>query len=231
MCVRITLRLLSFGLLLLPPSMITTLAQSTLPTFTRSYHAAGQDYSYTVVGGDPAKGSTTTIPTVLVPITLTIEASMDATGRKAVLDATTDVAAVMRSPIFAKYRFPSSTTQYTDAIMRADFSKEAAKDWHTFLGKPKVVALKIDVPVGKGYVLTSKKTGRMLAMVDVFFMQQGVFKQMPQEDQGAGKPVIAMAKNLSYYTSEDATECCSWGTHEIDTTRGLRQPFVLGSYL
>ena len=123
---RITLRLLSFGLLLLPPSIITTLAQSTLPT-SRSYHAAGQDYSYTVVGGDPAKGGTTTIPTVLVPITLTIEAPMDATGRKAVLDPGNDVATVMHSPIFARYRFLSGATQYTDAIMRADFSKEAAR--------------------------------------------------------------------------------------------------------
>jgi hypothetical protein len=35
-----------------------------------------------LIGGDPA-GGTTTIPTVIVPITLTIEAPMDAAGRKA----------------------------------------------------------------------------------------------------------------------------------------------------
>ena len=112
--------------------------------------------------------------------------------------------------------------------MRADFSKEAAKDWHTLLGKPKVVTLKIDVPVGKGYVLTSKKTGRMLAMVDVLFMQQEIFKQLPKEEMGAGKLVIAMTKNVTYYTSEDATECCSWGTHGIDTTQGLRAAVCAG---
>jgi chitinase len=211
--------------------MVTTFAQAGLPTFTRTYSAAGQDYSYTVIGGDPAKGGTTTIPTILVPITLTIEAPMDATGRKAVLDPSTDVARVMHSPIFGKYPFPSGTTQYTDAIMRADFEKEAAKDWHTLLGKPKVVALKIDVPVGKGYVLTSKKTGRMLAMVDVLFMQQEIFKQLPKEEMGAGKLVIAMTKNVTYYTSEDATECCSWGTHGMDKSQGTNQPFVLGSFL
>jgi chitinase len=225
--VRLALRLISIGLLVLPSAY----AQSSLPTFTRTYAAGGQNYSYTVIGADPSKGGTTTIPTVLVPITLTIEAPMDAAGRKAVLDASPDVAGVVRSPLFARYPFPSGTTQYTDALMRADFSTEAAKNWHTLLAKPKVVALKIDVPVGKGYVLTSKKTGRMLAMVDVLFMQQELFKQLPQEDVGAGKLVIAMTKNVTYYTSEDATECCSWGTHGLDTTRGLRQPFVLGSYL
>ena len=228
---RVGLGSLCIGFLLLPSSMVTTFAQIAVPTFTRTYSAAGQDYSYTVIGGDPAKGGTTTIPTVLVPITLTIEAPMDAAGRKAVLDASPDVARVMHSPIFARYPFPSGTTQYTDAMMRTDFHKEAAKDWHTLLGRPKVVALKIDVPVGKGYVLTSKRTGRMLAMVDVLFMQQEIFKQLPKEEMGADKLVIAMTKNVTYYTSEDATECCSWGTHGMDTSQGLRQPFVLGSYL
>ena len=51
--------------------------------------------------------------------------------------------------------------------MRTAFSKEAAKDWHTLLSQPKVVPLKITIPVGLGYVLTSKKTGRMLGMADV----------------------------------------------------------------
>jgi chitinase len=227
--VRVPLGSLCVGILLLLPPIH---AQDTaVPTFTRTYNNAGTDYSYTVVGADPVKGGTTTITTVLVPITLTIEAPMDATGRKAVLDANTEVAAVLHSPIFANYGFASGKTQYTDAIMRTDFQKEAAKDWHTLLGKPRVVALKIDVPVGKGYVLTSNKTGRMLAMVDVLFMQQEIFKQLPKEDTGAGKLVIAMTKNVTYYTSADATECCSWGTHGVDTTQGFRQPFVLGSYL
>ncbi|MGC2399760.1 MAG: glycosyl hydrolase family 18 protein [Acidobacteriaceae bacterium] len=224
---KVILLFLSIGLL--SPSSV--LAQDSLPTFTRTYTAHDQNYSYTVVGGDPAKGGTTTLPTVLAPITLTIEAPMDASGAKAVLDAGPEVDRVLRSPIFSNYRFSSGTTQYADAIMRADFSKGIAKDWHTLLQKPKVIPLKIDVPIGKGYVLTSKKTGRVLAMVDVLFMQQQIFQQLPKEDTGAGTLVIAMTKNVTYYTDEDATECCSWGTHGIDTSQGSRQPFVLGSYL
>jgi chitinase len=218
---------LSMGLLLLQSAY----AQTSLPTFTRTYTARGENYSYTVAGGDPAKGGTTTLPTVLVPITVTIEAPMDAAGTKAVLDAGPDVDHVLRSPIFSSYRFPSGKTQYADALMRTDFSKDSAKDWHTLLQKPKVIPLKIDVPIGKGYVLTSKKTGQILAMVDVLFMQRQIFAQLAKEDTGADKLVIAMTRNVTYYTSEDATECCSWGTHGIDTTQGARQPFVLGSYL
>ena len=101
---------------------------------------------------------------LLVPIALTIEAPMDAAGRKAVLDAGPIAPQVIHSPIFARYGFASGSTQYADAIMRADFYKEGGNgNWHTLLAQPKVVPVKIDVPVGLGYVLTSKKTGRMLA--------------------------------------------------------------------
>ena len=51
-----------------PPQTIS------LPTFTSNATVAGTNYTYTLLGGDPAKGGTTTIPTVLVAITLTIEA-------------------------------------------------------------------------------------------------------------------------------------------------------------
>jgi chitinase len=203
-----------------------------LPTFTRTYSSGGKDYSYTVLGNDPSKGGTTTITTFLVPITLTIEAPMDATGKKAVLDASVDVPKILHSPIFANYAFPSGTTQYADAMMRTDFYKEGGSgDWHTLLGKPTVVPIHIVVPVGKGYVLTSKKTGRMLAMVDVRFIQKELFDMLPRSATGGGKLVIAVTKDVTYYTDNDATECCSWGTHGVDTSEGSRQPFVLGSYL
>src|SRR5271163_3155722 len=92
----LALRSLCIALFLLPPSIAfaqdSAPATISLPTFTRNYNAAGKDYSYTVIGADPAKGGATTIPTVLVPITLTIEAPMDAAGNKAVLDASKDAA-------------------------------------------------------------------------------------------------------------------------------------------
>jgi chitinase len=206
-------------------------ASTSVPTFTRSFNAAGKDYTYTVVGSDPAKGGTTTIPTVLVPITLSFDAPMDTTGKKAILDATQDVAKVVHSPIFQKYAFASGTTQYTDAMQRASFYKSAATDkpWHTLLSRPKVVPVKLTIPVGYGYVLTSKKTGRSLAVVDMQYLQKELFKQLPK--QASGSLVIALTKNVTYYALADATVCCSWGTHGVDTSAGARQSFVLGSYL
>lgn len=186
-----------------------------IPTFQVT---AGQG-SYTLVGRDPAQGGTTAIPTVLVPITLSFET------KKIVMDAVPDVARVLRSPVFSKFAFPSGgETQYADAMLRATFPKAAG--WHTLLGKPETKPVKIAVPVGYGYVLTSKKTGGSVAVVDVEFLQKELFKQLAKQE---GKLVIAVTHNTTYYADGDATVCCSWGTHGIDSATG--NSFVLGSYL
>ncbi|HEY7058105.1 MAG TPA: hypothetical protein VH458_16325, partial [Vicinamibacterales bacterium] len=209
-----------------PPETIS------LPTFTSTATVGGTNYTYTLLGGDPAKGGTTTIPTVLAAITLTIEAPMDAAGRKAVLDAEPIARQVIRSPIFADYPFASGTTQYGDALMRTDFYGQGGSgDWHTRLGQPKIVPLRIDVPIGRGYVLTSKRTGRMLAMVDLRFMQQEIFNQLPKDAVPRGTLLLAVVRDTTYYVNSDATQCCHWGTYGVDTSAGARQPFVLGTYL
>jgi chitinase len=195
-------------------------AQGTVPTFTS---AIGQN-TYTLVGRDPKLGGTTSIPTVLVPIALSFEAKKIA-GKPFVMDANTDVSGVLRSPIFSKFVFaPGENTQYADAMLRATFLKEG--NWHTLLGKPEVKPLKITVPVGYGYILSSKQSGLSFAVVDVEFLQKEIFKQVPRQD---GKLVIAMTHNTTFYSDGDATECCSWGTHGVDSATG--NSFVLSSFL
>lgn len=194
-------------------------AQGTVPTFQ---HSVGQG-TYTLVGRDPAHGGVTTIPTVLVPITLAFDAEKTA-GGPFIMDAIPDVPRVLGSPVFSQFAFPSGdTTQYADAMLRATFPK--ADGWHTLLGKPEVKSIKITIPVGYGYILTSKQTGRSFAVVDVEFLQKELFKRLSKQD---GKLVIAMTLNTTYYALGDATVCCSWGTHGVDSTTG--NSFVLGSY-
>jgi len=195
-------------------------AQGTVPTFK---YTVGQR-TYTLVGRDPAQGGVTTIPTVLVPIKLSFEAER-ATGKPSIMDANTDVNAIFQSPIFSKYAFPSGgKTQYADAMLRTTFPK--AEGWHTLLGKPDVKPVKITVPVGYGYVLTSKKAAASFAVVDLEFVEKELFKQIPKQD---GKLLIAVTHNTTFYSDGDATVCCSWGTHGIDSATG--NSFVLASYL
>ena len=189
-------------------------AQGTVPTFQ---HNSGR-LSYVMLGADPAKGGDTTISTVLVPIALSFE------GKKT-LDAGPDAAEVLHSPVFEKFAFPSGgTTQFADALLRTAFPQSAT--WHTLLGKPEVKPLRIAVPAGYGYILTSKNTGRAMAVADIEFVQRELFKQLPKLP---GKLVIAVTRNTTYYTEGDATLCCSWGTHGIDSATG--SSFVIGSYL
>jgi chitinase len=190
-------------------------AQGTVPTFT---HVAG-NASYTFVGRDPAQGGVTTIPTVLVPVTLAF-----AGPKPLLMDAAPDVPDLLRSPIFSNFAFPSAgNTQYVDALLRATFPNQS---WHTLLGKPEVKAVKITVPAGYGYLLSSKQTGASLAVADVEFLQRELFRQLGKQE---GKLVIAVTHNTTYYALGDATVCCSWGTHGVDSA--TRNSFVLGSYL
>jgi chitinase len=194
-------------------------AQGTVPVFQQ---AAGPA-SYAVAGAAPAN-VTTTIPTVLVPVTLSFDAKLIA-GKPFVMDAGADVARVLRSPIFTRFAFPTGgNTQYADAMLRTTFTGN--KDWHTLLGKPEVKPVRITIPVGFGYILTSKASGRSLAVVDIVFLQKEIFKQVPRQ---AGALVMAMTHNTSFYTHGDATECCAWGTHGVDAATG--NSFVLASYL
>jgi chitinase len=207
-------------LFLLELSLQLAHSQGTVPTFQ---HSAGQG-SYTLAGHEPAKAETTTISTVLVPIALSFEAKKTA-GKPFVMDAAADVSPVLHSPIFSRFAFASgNTTQYADAMLRSTFPK--ADGWHTLLGKPEIKPVKITIPVGYGYILTSKSNGGSFAVVDIEFLQQELFKQLPKQD---GKLVVAVTHNTTYYTEGDATLCCSWGTHGIDSATG--NSFVLGSYL
>jgi chitinase len=195
-------------------------AQGTVPTFQR----ASGEASYTVLGADPARGATTTIPTVLVPMTLSFDSKKTA-GKPFVMDAGPDVAGLLPSPVFSKFAFSSGgATQYADAFLRTTFPK--AEGWHTLLGQPEVKPVKITVPAGYGYILTSRKTGAAFAVVDIQFLQKELFKQVAQQN---GKLVVAITHNTTYYANGDATECCSWGTHGVDSATG--NSFVLGSYL
>ncbi len=194
--------------------------QGTVSTFR---HAVGSG-TYTLAGADPARGGSTTIPVVLVPVTLSFEAKKTV-GKLWVMDAAADVASVLSSPVFSPYGFPTGgTTQYVDAMLRTTFPK--ADGWHTLLGKPEVRPVKVSVPLGFGYILTAKKSGGAFAVVDLQFLQREIFKQVPKQE---GKLVVVVTHNTTYYALGDATVCCGWGTHGVDNSTG--NSFVLGSYL
>lgn len=214
-----------------PPSS----SASAVPTFTRSFTVAGKQYQYTVAGRNPDKGGTTTISTVLVPVSLAFEGYKDKSGKELTISAASDVPKVVHSPIFQKFSFATGDTQYGDAVQRAEFYKEAvSKNWHTLLSQPRVSSpLTIKIPVSDGYVLTSKRTGHSLAIVDQDFVQKELFKGLSKTPVKPNQLVIAVTKNVEFYQLGDATVCCSWGAFGVhaDPSSKTLQSYVLGSYL
>jgi chitinase len=194
--------------------------QGTAPTFR---HTAGQS-SLTLPGRDPARGETTVIPTVLVPVRLEFDANRGA-SKPLTLDASEDLRELLQSPVFSKAAFGAEgTTQYADAMLRATTGTSGG--WHTLLGQPEIRPVTVKIPAGYGYMLTSKRTGTRLGMADVEFVERAIFHAIPRQD---GELVIAVTLNTAYYTYGDATVCCTWGTHGVDEATG--NSFVLASYL
>jgi chitinase len=199
-------------IVLLAASLATQLALAQIPTFQGSFLTSGKAYSYTMVGQKPEGGGTTTIPTIILPISLRLHFQ----GHAVVFDATSRVVDIVRSPLFDPYEFSGGKTQFTDAMQRAQFHATAKPDWHTLLGRPQVVApVQIDIPAANGYVLHSQKTGKSLAIVNLDFVK----KHLPTV---RGKLLLAISANVAYYVLGDATVCCTVGAHDSSV--------VIGSY-
>ncbi|HEX4227214.1 MAG TPA: chitinase [Bryobacteraceae bacterium] len=205
----------------------------TVPTFSGSFVTNGQQYSYTLAGRSPESGGATTIPTVIVPLSLSFDASAVAGRQKSIINAAGELPAIVHSPLFESFPFATGKTQYGDAIERAQFAKTARPDWHTLLGKPQILpVLRIDIPVANGYVLHSKRTGKSLAIVDLAFVQQQLFAHLSNANIGPDKLLIVVTKDVEFYQLGDATVCCSVGTHgaQPDASGTSAQAFVIGSY-
>ena len=137
---------------------------------------------------------------------------------------------MLASPIFHPAAFPAGdNTQYGDAMQYTDALLQAATggaaQGHTVLDAPAVKPVAITVPPGYGYLLSSRKNGGRIAVVDVQFVQKEIFRQLgPQK----GRMVLAVTHNVTFFADADDTICCSTGTHGVD--RGTGTSFVLGSY-
>jgi hypothetical protein len=136
-----------------------------VPNFNGHFHLTGYTRSGTLqsewytntVGHMPGDGGTTTINAPLIPVSLEL---LDQDGKQAYDggqplydDVTKYIATAMSSPLFQKATFSSSATptQYTDAILRAEFSTQAAADWHTMLAPQLFSTRVLQVPYGQYY--------------------------------------------------------------------------------
>jgi hypothetical protein len=150
-------------------------AANGLPMSSYTVTAAqdGQTYTGTIVGKKPSRGRPTTVPTVLVPVILTIVQG----GQTYVFDPTspdpgclgprTALELMQASPVFSDAPFTINgqdvgTTQYTDAIMRSQFAAQipAGGNYHLRLRTTIGPALPLRLRAGR----SGNKTARVVTV-------------------------------------------------------------------
>ena len=136
----------------------------TLPTWRIGFSVAGKDYAANLVGAIPGASGVTTIPTVIVPIRLTVP-DVSADGKTPVVfDARQVTASMLNSPIFQPSVYASGDLTFVDAMLHAEFPLAPAS-WSTIY-EPRVgEVLNIKAPAHAVKVYTSK-SGALLGIVN-----------------------------------------------------------------
>jgi hypothetical protein len=133
-------------------------------------------YPFTMVGSDPTHGQSTTVDTMIIPLSFTfVGGAQDvsvlnippahfppngyvATAQNATMNGADNVADTIASPIFTPTDFPISSdtgVQFGDAFARAQFGK-VGTGYHVILGQPRVAeTVSIQVPESLGVAVLS----------------------------------------------------------------------------
>lgn len=138
---------------------------NTVPTFRSSFTVNATPFPYLMVGANPATHTSTTIQTAIVPLALKLP-------NGTVLDATAIASSIAGSPLFRAAAFQSGTTQYGDAIMRAQFWQFArGTNYHVFLAAPHVFATQpVTVPAADTVIATQSDGTKVRALNFFWFV-------------------------------------------------------------
>ena len=181
----------------------------TVPYWQGSFtdQTTGATYPYTMVGGDPAKAKSTTVPTSIVPFRLVFA---DGT----VMDATGDVQKVLASPIFTAYAHPLSlndTTQTGDAFLRAMWNT-VGTGYHVLLGQPTVYAAQtVNVPANQGFAFVNAR-GVLVGMLDAAWFSNRVKNTLNDLHVSPTTLPLLVSHNAVLYEG-DPSVCCVLGYH------------------
>jgi len=185
-----------------------------VPHFSGSFESHGKTYPFTMVGAKPQSNATTQIPVQIIPISLFFEEFADENGAPIVLDPGAIVPRVQTSPNFHDAQYGTGTTQFGDAVQRAEFNAVAAKDWHTLLGSPQMMKpLRIAVPRGDAKVYRNPSTGVLYAIVDTDFFLSQLNTMIQMAGLSPDALAIALTSNVFLAPQKDIKKCCVLGFH------------------
>ncbi len=136
----------------------------TLPSWSHGFSINGTQFSYTLLGTDPALGAAVTvIPTLLVPLRITVSDYL-VNGKPLVLDATPQMQDVINSPIFTAAKFDTGRLQFADAMLHAEF-QQAPKGWHLLFQPSIAPTINVTSPAG-AVTVQQAKNGNYLGIIN-----------------------------------------------------------------
>ena len=216
---------------------------NSIPNFNGHYFVNGFDaggnpnnHWYTNTAGNPPQmGKTTTIGAPIQPVNVELDDANGnlrfVLGNPLISTVTQFVDPVLGSPMFANASYGSSPkpTQFFDAIMRAEYAKQAKPDWHTLLAPRALpsVTLKISQTAtcpsgpnfaGCNYVFALNDDGTCCAFIllnDPAF-ENGLFNVIVNDIESGAittKDISSFLFPNTFLFLGDVTQCCVGGFH------------------
>ena len=215
----------------------------TVPLWQASVNFGGPVQNpFTMVGRGPQFGGTTTIPTLLVPITVVFEGTTDPSTKGPVtltMDRQT-IDQVLLGPDFQKATYDAGVAQFADAIQRAEFFPVEKSTWHTLIKPSKILTpVTIYVPnniAGSSiYQVGELPDGTFFAWLDYNFFVAELETILQLERVNPRGLVIPLVRNIGLYENGNLSDCCVAGFHSAyGTTLGNQiaiQTFAYASWL
>lgn len=166
-----------------------------------------------MVGTKPAKGSaTTTVPVTIVPLNIVFSNGTSFDGTPQVPQATS-------SPLFQNAPFISGTTQYGDAVARAEFwnyISTTSPNYHVLVGTPTIDnTLTINIPSTDGKTVKDPYSGKKIGLITMSWFDSQIQAQLTALGFTTNMLPIFLSHNV-YLTQGPPTlsNCCFGGYHE-----------------
>jgi hypothetical protein len=193
--------------------------------WSSQFTAEGKTWKYTMVGSNPSKGSkTTTVADTIVPLIMKFSNGKTFNG-------TQKVSLTQNSPIYQNAPFISGTTQYGDAIQRAEFWKfvhSISPNYHVLLGTPTIAtAVTMTIPAADGATAKDPSTGKTIGIVDINWFDPQIQTMLTSLHFTANMLPIFLSNNV--YLSNGApnlNNCCIGGYHNAVTNAAGMQTYI-----
>jgi len=209
-----------------------------LTTWNGTFTYKNKTYKYNMVGTTPSTGTSTTIPTFIIPIKLsyvTSKGTQSFSPNQKLSNGQTAIQNIVASPIFQSgVDFTSGgtdlgSTQYIDAFQRGNFWGTVSSNtgYHLLLGTPKVMpVLTLTVPAADGKVGTEFGVRVGLADINWFDAQLQAY---------ITKTTAIVPNSLPIFVTYDAYltsgGCCIGGYHNAMGSTSAPQAYAHFTYI